>query len=313
MSIPMYVRSFSGYENSVEMLTKFGIKSGEEITLTMSKTQFITYYAPFIKSYYQAINLNRKQPVIPENPDYCGPLGPRNILPQEVSVELNPMVGQTEYRPKEGDLIFFPFDETIFEIKYVSFDDTFFQLGRNYTFDLQCEKFEYSGETFETTIDQIDAAQDTNNYYKLEFDLEKSGSGTFEFGEKVRIFDYNLVPGPQGPQEVIQDFSLDFFNSLSVKVPYITAKVIKWNKPLGKLVIGDISNSDPEKMDPCTYEVNVNDLDSVIIIGTQSGAVWKSTKAQVEDQIFDDGPTFQKELDRIKIVDKFDENPYGFY
>lgn len=312
LPIPMYLKTFSGYENGMEMLTKFGLQSAEEITLTMSKTQFVTHYAPFIKSFYQGLNANRPQPVIPPNPDYCYQKAVPLVEEAHPSVALNKMIGQTEYRPKEGDLIYFPFDDTVFEIKYVAFDDTFFQLGKGYTFDIQCEKFEYSGETFDTSIDKIDEIQDTDNYYKLEFDLKENGVGTFEFNESVKIYDYNLISGPQGIVGVVDDFNLDFFNSFSVPVKYVTAKVIKWNKPAGKLVVGDISNSDPTQMDPCTYEVNIDDLKTVIIVGDSSGAIYVSENAKVQEQIFDDSEAFQTEFDRIKIIDTPDELPFGF-
>ena len=55
MSIPMYLKSFTGYANGMEILTKFGVRSSDEITLVMSRSQFTTYYSPFLKSYYNSI------------------------------------------------------------------------------------------------------------------------------------------------------------------------------------------------------------------------------------------------------------------
>lgn len=59
-------------------------------------------------------------------------------------------------RPREGDLIFFPLNRKIFEIKFVEHEAIFYQLGALQMFDLQCELFEYSSEKFNTGIPDID-------------------------------------------------------------------------------------------------------------------------------------------------------------
>ena len=79
MSIPMYIKSFDGYDNSMEMLTKFGVRSSDEITLVMSRSEWSAYYAPFVQGFY-----NDKGDRVPES-------------------ELNPLTGETARRPKEGD------------------------------------------------------------------------------------------------------------------------------------------------------------------------------------------------------------------
>ena len=62
-------------------------------------------------------------------------------------------------RPNEGDLIYFPLNEKIFQIKYVDNTAFFYQLGSLQTFDLICEMFEYSGELLNTGIPIIDNMQ----------------------------------------------------------------------------------------------------------------------------------------------------------
>ena len=49
LPIPMYLKSFTGYANGMEVLTKFGVRSSDEITLVMSRSQWTTYYKPFVK------------------------------------------------------------------------------------------------------------------------------------------------------------------------------------------------------------------------------------------------------------------------
>lgn len=65
----------------------------------------------------------------------------------------------TQVRPNEGDLIYFPLNNKCFQIKYVNKFEMFYQLGSLQTWELTCELFEYSGETLNTGIPQIDSLQ----------------------------------------------------------------------------------------------------------------------------------------------------------
>lgn len=60
-------------------------------------------------------------------------------------------------RPQEGDLIYFPLNKKIFEIKFVEHEAIFYQLGALQMFELTCELFEYSNEKFNTGLDEIDS------------------------------------------------------------------------------------------------------------------------------------------------------------
>jgi len=66
----------------------------------------------------------------------------------------NDEIGNLEniQRPQEGDLIFFPLNNKIFEIKFVEHLDPFFQIGKFYVYNLQCEMFQYSSEVVDTGI-----------------------------------------------------------------------------------------------------------------------------------------------------------------
>ena len=60
-------------------------------------------------------------------------------------------------RPKEGDLVYFPLGQRLFEVKFVEHEDPFYQLGKNYVYQLKCELFEYEDEVIDTSIDAIDS------------------------------------------------------------------------------------------------------------------------------------------------------------
>ena len=79
-------------------------------------------------------------------------------------------------RPSEGDLLYFPKTKSIFEIKYVDFQNPFYQLNQIYVFRLTCELFEYSSEDLDTGITEIDAIETKYSQDMLEFQiLQESG------------------------------------------------------------------------------------------------------------------------------------------
>lgn len=99
--------------------------------------------------------------------------------------------GMELYRPKEGDLIFLPLNNKIFEIKFVEHESIFYQLGSLQTYDLTCELFQYSSERFETGIGIIDTLY-TNNYLTLN-----------NFSQAIT--DYGLVTEDSNPYFIITE------------------------------------------------------------------------------------------------------------
>ena len=74
-------------------------------------------------------------------------------------------------RPSEGDLLYFPKTKSIFEIKYVDFQNPFYQLNQIYVFRLTVELFEYSSEDLDTGIVEIDAIETKYSQDMLEYQL----------------------------------------------------------------------------------------------------------------------------------------------
>ena len=112
-----YVDNYEGYGGQGTILSKFGIQEQDDLTLIISRDRWETYIQPLIKN-----------------------------LP---NVELST-------RPKEGDLIYFPLGDRLFEIKYVEHEQPFYQLKKNYIYQLRCELYRYEDETIDTGIDTID-------------------------------------------------------------------------------------------------------------------------------------------------------------
>jgi hypothetical protein len=115
--IEAYVDNFDGYGDNTTILSKFGIQATNEITLIISKERFETYISPLIKN--------------------------------EQNIKLST-------RPKEGDLIYFPLGDRLFEIKFVEHEKPFYQLQKNYVYELRCELFRLGDEVIDTGIDEID-------------------------------------------------------------------------------------------------------------------------------------------------------------
>lgn len=63
-------------------------------------------------------------------------------------------------RPLEGDLIYFPLNRKIFQIKFVEHEAMFYPLGSLQTYELTCELFTYSNERLSTGIPDVDIIQD---------------------------------------------------------------------------------------------------------------------------------------------------------
>ncbi len=59
-------------------------------------------------------------------------------------------------RPNEGDLIYFPLTEDLYEVKYVEREYPFFQLGKQYFYTLTAEIYEQGADKFDTGIDEVD-------------------------------------------------------------------------------------------------------------------------------------------------------------
>ena len=116
--------------------------------------------------------------------------------------------------PREGDLIYFPLNEKMFEIKYVEHESIFYQMGQTQIYDMQCELLEYSNQRFNTgrtNIDDYFAAYNTDiivdannatlsalaatddNSMNLDFEIEADGIIDFSevdpFSENISISD----------------------------------------------------------------------------------------------------------------------------
>lgn len=90
-------------------------------------------------------------------------------------------------RPREGDLLFVPVMQKLFEIKFVEEELLFFSIGKRnpYMYELRAELFRMSNENINTGIDEVDEVDDTMAY-TIEIDVTyNSGNSNFHMSELV--------------------------------------------------------------------------------------------------------------------------------
>ena len=87
-------------------------------------------------------------------------------------------------RPREGDLVYLPFSNQLYEITFVEDQIPFFQLGRNFTYQIECALFQYSDEEIATGVAAIDSVETTYSY-SIDLTMSTGGSGTFTAGTTV--------------------------------------------------------------------------------------------------------------------------------
>lgn len=85
-------------------------------------------------------------------------------------------------RPLEGDLIYLPLSNSMFQITKVEHEQPFYQLSNLPTYRLLCELFEYNDEDFDTNVEVIDSIEKTG--YELILNLADS-DGVFVVGETI--------------------------------------------------------------------------------------------------------------------------------
>ena len=85
--------------------------------------------------------------------------------------------------PHEGDLIYFPTTSALFQILFVEDEAIYYQTGDIQSYDMLCEMFTYSDQSFNTGIETIDEIERQHSY-SIDFTMN-TGSGNYTIGEQV--------------------------------------------------------------------------------------------------------------------------------
>ena len=88
-------------------------------------------------------------------------------------------------RPYEGDVIYHPVLDKMFQINFVDHDEPFYQLDSNPVYKMRCRLYDYSSEIIDTGISDIDAIESEQSQSALiyQFTLEQSSAVT----EDIRL------------------------------------------------------------------------------------------------------------------------------
>jgi hypothetical protein len=114
----------------------------------------------------------------------------RRRFVEEVYVDGSDTVGTTD-RPNEGDLIYFPLNNKLFEIKFVEHEAIFYQMGSLQTYDVTCELFEYSHERLDTGVAVIDNIETAQSGDVLAFQVTDEAGNVFNMEDGSGIVQEN--------------------------------------------------------------------------------------------------------------------------
>ena len=181
-------------------------------------------------------------------------------------------------KPLEGDLIFLPINKGLFEIKFVEHEQPFYQAGKNYSFDITCELFQYSEEQMQTGIVDVDQIEKDESY-AIDLVMSAGGSGLYTVNEEVY----------QGPSLANSTFK---------------GIVVSWNATTRTLRLNDISGSIAAV---ATYG------DTSSAVWSLSSTTDSTGKADL-DQVLPTDPNadnLEFEIEADSILDFSESNPFG--
>ena len=107
-------------------------------------------------------------------------------------------LADAHFRPREGDVIYLPMSESLFQVMKVETETPFYQLSQLPTFRMQCELFEFSDEDFDTGIPDIDNVEVEGAFqYELQMPPFVEGDETYYLvGEDIQqVFDDYILNG----------------------------------------------------------------------------------------------------------------------
>ena len=151
--IEMYVEDGAGFGGDKEIISQFGLENRNEITFVVSKERF--------QEMDSQINLEEGEGSIAlEDGSIDQTDSSSNLTTLTGNYYILQDIATTDAdRPQEGDLVYHPIFEKMFEINFVDHDEPFYQLDNNPVYKLRCKQFEYASEVIDTGIATIDAIE----------------------------------------------------------------------------------------------------------------------------------------------------------
>jgi hypothetical protein len=185
--IEMYIEdSEGGFAGEKEIMSQFGLENLSEVTFVVNKTRFQ--------------ELDRQVQIETATDTTSGGsilLESGTIDQSDSSTTLSTASGDSSFyiiqdtsataadRPNEGDVVYHPVLDKMFQVNFVDHDEPFYQLDNNPVYKLRCRLYDYSAEVIDTGIANIDAIEDELSIDALvhQFTMEQSSAVT----EEIRL------------------------------------------------------------------------------------------------------------------------------
>tara|TARA_B100000900_G_C20600586_1_gene725357 strand:- start:730 stop:1743 length:1014 start_codon:yes stop_codon:yes gene_type:complete len=175
-TIEMYVEDAEGgYQGEKELIQQFGLENRNEITFVVHRKRFddVAHQLDL-----ESGTGTTEGSILLES----GTLAQHRFGIQSATFDSaylrneDATLGTYNNRPKEGDLVFHPVLNKLFEVSFVDHDEPFHQLDNNPVYKLRCKQFEYSSEELNTGITNVDAIEDalTQDSLNHQFTLEQT-------------------------------------------------------------------------------------------------------------------------------------------
>ena len=185
--IEMYIEdSEGGFAGDKELMSQFGLQNLSEVTFIVNKLRFQ--------------DLDRQMQIESGTDTSSGGsilLEAGTIDQSSSSTTLTTVSGDNNFyliqdtaatdadRPQEGDVVYHPILDKLFEINFVDHDEPFYQLDNNPVYKLRCRMYEYSSEILDTGITNIDGIEDSLSVDALGYQLTLEQSSAVN--EDIRL------------------------------------------------------------------------------------------------------------------------------
>lgn len=185
-------------------------------------------------------------------------------------------LADAQFRPREGDVIYLPMSESLFQVMKVETETPFYQLSQLPTFRMQCELFEFSDEDFDTGIPDID-------------NIEVDGAFQYELQMPPKLADdesYYLVG--EDVQQVFDDYILN-------------GEVTSWNSDTRMLKIAHTGATDGKYHEWATDRPVVGPNASMTPVSQDEGV--NEIQVDAQNKVFNDWEE--------DFLDFSESNPFG--
>ena len=142
--IEMFLVNVMGFGDNAEFVSKFGLRITDEIIFRVSTKRW-----------------------------------DEEVAEHSMSAKL-----EVPSRPNEGDLLYYPLTEDLYEIKYVGKEEPFFQFGKIQFYALTAELYEVGSDDLATGVAEIDAIEELFDT-AIALTMGVGGTGDFTAGETV--------------------------------------------------------------------------------------------------------------------------------